>query len=61
MFMKHHVFVFQLYKYGHTVSFVFWTDTCKPESYFDRILENKKRGLHTLCLLGKTFINNNEY
>ncbi|XP_070602555.1 diphthine methyl ester synthase [Erythrolamprus reginae] len=41
----------QLYNFGETVSIVFWTDTWKPESFFDKILKNKKNGMHTLCLL----------
>ena len=41
----------QLYSYGETVSVVFWTDTWKPESFYDKIIANKKMGLHTLCLL----------
>lgn len=41
----------QLYNFGDTVSIPFWTDRWQPESFFDRIIENKKRGLHTLCLL----------
>jgi diphthine synthase len=42
----------QLYSFGETVSIPFWTDTWRPISFFDKICENKKRGLHTLCLLG---------
>ncbi|XP_077188977.1 diphthine methyl ester synthase [Paroedura picta] len=41
----------QLYSFGETVSIVFWTDTWKPESFFDKITKNKKNGMHTLCLL----------
>ncbi|XP_055886391.1 diphthine methyl ester synthase-like isoform X1 [Biomphalaria glabrata] len=41
----------QLYNYGEVVSIVFWSDDWKPESFYDKILTNKKRGLHTLCLL----------
>ncbi|XP_072294364.1 diphthine methyl ester synthase [Eucyclogobius newberryi] len=41
----------QLYNFGETVSFVFWTETWKPESYFDKICKNRAMGLHTLCLL----------
>ena len=41
----------QLYSYGETVSVVFWTDSWKPESFYDKIIANKKMGLHTLCLL----------
>lgn len=41
----------QLYNFGETVSLVFWTETWKPESFFDKICKNRKSGLHTLCLL----------
>jgi len=41
----------QLYNFGETVSIPFWTDTWRPDSYYDKIVENKARGLHTLCLL----------
>ncbi|OWF54781.1 diphthine methyl ester synthase-like [Mizuhopecten yessoensis] len=41
----------QLYNYGETVSIVFWTDTWKPESFFDKIQKNRDTEMHTLCLL----------
>lgn len=41
----------QLYNFGETVSFVFWTETWRPESFFDKICKNRTAGLHTLCLL----------
>ncbi|XP_030898109.2 diphthine methyl ester synthase isoform X2 [Melopsittacus undulatus] len=41
----------QLYSFGETVSIVFWTDTWKPESFFDKIEKNRQNGMHTLCLL----------
>ncbi|XP_052776016.1 diphthine methyl ester synthase-like [Mya arenaria] len=41
----------QLYNYGETVSIVFWDDTWKPESFYDKICVNLERGMHTLCLL----------
>ncbi|KAM8780192.1 diphthine methyl ester synthase isoform 1-T1 [Rhynchonycteris naso] len=41
----------QLYKFGETVSIVFWTDTWRPESFFDKVQKNRQSGLHTLCLL----------
>lgn len=41
----------QLYQFGQTVSLVFFTDTWKPDSFYDKILENRKIGLHTLVLL----------
>ena len=42
----------QLYRFGETVSIPFWTETWKPESFVDKIEQNLKVGLHTLCLLG---------
>ncbi|XP_058494939.1 diphthine methyl ester synthase [Solea solea] len=41
----------QLYNFGETVSLVFWTETWKPESFYDKICKNRQAGLHTLCLL----------
>lgn len=41
----------QIYTFGETVSIPFWTDTWKPESFYDKILRNRNSGLHTLCLL----------
>ncbi|KAM9244713.1 diphthine methyl ester synthase isoform 3-T4 [Dugong dugon] len=41
----------QLYKFGETVSVVFWTDTWRPESFFDKVKKNRQNGMHTLCLL----------
>ncbi|GFS25495.1 diphthine methyl ester synthase-like [Elysia marginata] len=41
----------QLYSYGETVSIVFWEKDWKPESFYDKILVNRERGMHTLCLL----------
>jgi len=41
----------QLYRFGETVSICFWTDGWEPDSYYDKILANKKANLHTLCLL----------
>lgn len=41
----------QLYNFGQTVSMVFFTETWKPSSCYDRIKENVEIGLHTLILL----------
>lgn len=41
----------QLYNFGQTVSMVFFTETWKPSSFYDRIKENASIGLHTLVLL----------
>lgn len=43
----------QLYSFGEVVSIPYWTDTWKPNSFFDKIADNFQRNLHTLCLLGK--------
>lgn len=41
----------QLYRFGETVSVVFFTDSWRPDSFYDKIASNRKLGLHTLCLL----------
>ncbi|KAF3942285.1 hypothetical protein ABW19_dt0204451 [Dactylella cylindrospora] len=41
----------QLYNFGQTVSMVFFTETWKPASFYDKIKENVDIGLHTLVLL----------
>lgn len=41
----------QLYSFGQAISLCFWTETDRPSSYFDKIIENRRMGLHTLCLL----------
>ena len=41
----------QLYNFGQTVSLVFFTDTWKPDSFYDKIKENADLGVHTLVLL----------
>jgi diphthine synthase len=41
----------QLYRFGQAVSMCFWTERWQPDSYYDKIVENRRRGLHTLCLL----------
>jgi diphthine synthase len=42
----------QLYNFGITISMVFFTETWRPESWYDKVKVNKDLGLHTLCLLG---------
>jgi diphthine synthase len=42
----------QLYNYGQTVSIVFFTESWRPDSFYDKIKQNRDIGLHTLCLLG---------
>ncbi len=41
----------QLYNFGQTVSLVFFTDTWRPDSFYDRVRENADLGMHTLILL----------
>jgi diphthine methyl ester synthase len=41
----------QLYNFGQTVSMVFFTESWKPSSFYDRVKENVQIGLHTLVLL----------
>lgn len=41
----------QLYSFGETVSIPYWSDTWKPDSFYDKIKANVDHGLHTLCLL----------
>lgn len=41
----------QLYRYGETVSIPFFTETWRPDSFYEKIQRNKQLGLHTLCLL----------
>lgn len=43
----------QLYRYGETVSIPFFTDSWRPDSFYEKIQRNRNLGLHTLCLLGK--------
>ncbi|KAK0538612.1 diphthine synthase [Tilletia horrida] len=38
------------YNFGQTISVPFWSETWKPDSWLERIGENVKVGLHTLCL-----------
>ncbi len=41
----------QLYSFGETVSVPLWNEDWKPDSFYDKIVANQERGLHTLCLL----------
>ncbi|KAI6688342.1 hypothetical protein NL676_025170 [Syzygium grande] len=41
----------QLYRYGETISIPFFTETWKPDSFYEKIQKNRMLGLHTLCLL----------
>ncbi|KAG2275302.1 hypothetical protein Bca52824_057857 [Brassica carinata] len=40
-----------LYHYGETVSTPFFTETWRPDSFYEKIKKNRALGLHTLCLL----------
>ena len=42
----------QLYRFGEAISIPFFTDTWRPDSFYDKIKSNRLLGLHTLCLLG---------
>ncbi|KAJ6851604.1 putative diphthine methyl ester synthase [Iris pallida] len=41
----------QLYRYGETISIPFFTDMWRPDSFYPKIQQNRRLGLHTLCLL----------
>eukprot|EP01105_Mastigella_eilhardi_P028121 TRINITY_DN9052_c0_g1_i1.p2 TRINITY_DN9052_c0_g1~~TRINITY_DN9052_c0_g1_i1.p2 ORF type:complete len:275 (-),score=92.93 TRINITY_DN9052_c0_g1_i1:55-798(-) len=41
----------ELYNFGQTVTICFFTETWKPDSFYDKIASNKAAGLHTLVLL----------
>lgn len=42
----------QLYRFGEAISIPFFTETWRPDSFYDKIKSNQLLGLHTLCLLG---------
>uniref|UniRef100_A0A8C8HAC8 Diphthine methyl ester synthase n=1 Tax=Oncorhynchus tshawytscha TaxID=74940 RepID=A0A8C8HAC8_ONCTS len=44
-----------LQNFGETVSIVFWTDTWRPETFYDEIKKNRDLGMHTLCLIGECY------
>ncbi|CAD1472758.1 unnamed protein product, partial [Heterotrigona itama] len=41
----------QLYRFGQTVSIPCWDDRWRPDSFYDKIISNRRADLHTLCLL----------
>lgn len=41
----------QLYRFGQVISLCFWTETWRPDSWYERLLSNRREGLHTLVLL----------
>ena len=40
-----------LYRFGETITIPFWTERWQPTSFYTKLLANRLRGLHTLCLL----------
>ena len=43
----------QLYSFGATISIPYFTETWRPDSFYDKIAYNAGGGMHTLCLLGE--------
>ncbi|CDK27581.1 unnamed protein product [Kuraishia capsulata CBS 1993] len=41
----------QLYTFGQAVSIVFFNEHWRPDSFYDKVMENRRIGLHTLLLL----------
>jgi diphthine synthase len=41
----------QMYNFGQTLSLVFYTETWTPQSWYDRLEENLRIGMHTLVLV----------
>ncbi|CAK9822909.1 Diphthine methyl ester synthase [Anthophora retusa] len=41
----------QLYRFGETVSIPYWLENWRPNSFYEKIVSNRQRDLHTLCLL----------
>jgi diphthine synthase len=40
-----------LYNYGQAISIVFFSDSWRPDSFYDKVVVNRRNNLHTLCLL----------
>lgn len=40
-----------MYNFGQTLSLVFYTETWTPQSWYDRLEENLRIGMHTLILV----------
>lgn len=51
----------QLYRYGETVSIPFFTETWRPDSFYEKIQRNRSLGLHTLCLLGEFYFTHGSF
>ncbi len=49
------------YRFGRTISIVKPLENYSPDSFFDYILDNKKLGLHTICLLDIKIDEKQEY
>ncbi len=41
----------QVYRFGEVVSVPLWTEKWRPNSFYEKILQNRKSGLHTLVLV----------
>ena len=41
----------QMYKFGKSATVTFWEENFKPTSFYDVIIDNNRRGLHTLLFL----------
>jgi diphthine synthase len=41
----------QVYRFGEIISVPFFTEKWRPDSFYDKILSNRKNGLHTLVLV----------
>ncbi|GET91160.1 diphthine synthase-like protein [Leishmania tarentolae] len=41
----------QLYRFGQVISLCFWTETWRPDSWYERLQSNRASGIHTLVLL----------
>jgi diphthine synthase len=41
----------QLYRFGETISLPFFTEEWRPYSFYEKLKENRRLGLHTLALL----------
>jgi diphthine synthase len=41
----------QMYNFGQAISLPFYTQTWTPDSWYDRLEENLRYGMHTLVLL----------
>ena len=41
----------QVYRFGEVVSVPLWTEKWRPDSWYDKIKQNRMSGLHTLVLV----------